>query len=161
MISKNTKPNEKVIIGCDPDSDKSGIAVYVNNELEVLKSMSLMGFINELQNLKDIYEEIELHIEDVKGNKCSSFNWVKMANKAKERRVNAKISEKVGMCKQVQSEIERIAEYFDVKIVHHKVSPRWKKTGEKALFERATGWTKQSNEDTRSAAYFGFMGCRK
>ena len=27
----------------------------------------------------------------------------------------------------------------------------------KAQFERVTGWTKRSNEDTRAAAYFGYL----
>ena len=160
MISKNTKPNAKIIIGCDPDSNKSGIAIYRGGKLQNLKSMSLMEVKSCFEYETTHADNVELHIENVKGNRCSSFNWVKKSNKAQERGINAKISEKVGMCKQAQSEIERIAEIFGIKIVHYQVSPRWKKTSEKALFKRATGWVKQSNEDTRSAAYFGFMGCR-
>ena len=30
----------------------------------------------------------------------------------------------------------------------------------KKQFEKVTGWTGRSNEDTRSAAYFGWLGCR-
>jgi len=62
------------------------------------------------------------------------------------------------MCKQAQIEIERIAEYFGVKVVHHPVSKMWKdsKTGKSALAD--LGWTGQSNEDGRSAAYFAYRG---
>ena len=164
----------KVIIGCDPDSEKSGIAIFVDGELNSLKSRDLLEIYRVFKNITDKYDCVELHIENLKGNRCSSFNWVKPKNNSiaeieKTKRINAKISEKVGLCKQVQSEIERIEDDDEqiiissgIKIVHQKVSKQWKdsKTGKPAL-ERATGWKGQSNEDTRSAAWFGFVGSRK
>jgi hypothetical protein len=42
--------------------------------------------------------------------------------------------------------------------VRHKVSKKWKDAAGKKEFERVTGWKGRSNEDTRSAAYFGYLG---
>ena len=74
--------------------------------------------------------------------------------------VKFKVSEKVGKCKQVQIEIERLAEHFGIKVVRHKVSSSWK-TGEAQTnqFKLNTKWKGRSNEDSRSAAWFGFLGC--
>ena len=60
------------------------------------------------------------------------------------------------MVQQSQSELEGLFLYWDIKVVKHKISKMWKK--DKNQFEKVTGWTDRSNEDTRSAAYFGFLG---
>lgn len=147
----------KVIIGCDPDSSKSGIAVYVDGELAGLKSMTLMEVVDCFNEMDARYgvNSIELHIENLKGVNAAFTG----ANAKQPQAVKMKMAQYVGMCKQVQTEIERIAEHFGIKVVHHKISKQWKdaKTG-KQLFQRATGWEGKSNEDTRSAAYFGFWG---
>lgn len=147
-----------IIIGCDPDSKASGIARYSNGSLIACESMSLFQIYKMFESIHFAHQpdlrDIELHIEDVKGNRCSSFNWKPSDN----RNVRAKKSENVGQCKQVQIEIERIAEHFGIKVVRHKVSSAWKSQAGKAQFERFTGWTGRSNEDSRSAAWFGYQG---
>jgi hypothetical protein len=153
--------NHTLIIGCDPDSEKSGIAVYYNDKLVELNCMTLIEihkyFTVENGSKKAGYDKIELHIENLNGNKSSSFNH----NKKMSAAVKYKISESVGKCKQVQIEIERMAEHFGIKIVHHKVSSAWKKgEAQTNQFKLATEWKGRSNEDTRSAAYFGFLGCK-
>ena len=154
---------KKIVVGCDPDSEKSGIAVYFGDKLMRLESMTLMEVSCLLKGLPYPYDnhfeevKVELHIENVNGISSNAFN-----TKSKDLLpVKLKKAEHVGKCKQVQIEIERMAENFNIKVVHHKVSKQWKdsKTGRAAL-ERNTGWTGQSNEDTRSAAYFGFIGSR-
>lgn len=146
-----------IIIGCDPDSCKSGVAIYVDGNLSGLKSMSLIEFMDLLNEMdaKHGAESIELHIENVNGISSNAFNVTGKDSLA----VKLKKAEHVGKCKQAQIEIERIAEFFRIKVLHHRVSKHWKK--EKSVFERATGWSGRSNEDTRSAAYFGFVGCKK
>lgn len=148
----------KVIIGCDPDSNKSGFAYFKDGKLTDLRCMGIVEFYEWLSGIKSLGPvDIELHIENLLGNRCSSFNW----RHDQGKRVHAKISESVGRCKQVQFEIERIAEHFGVKIVHHPVSSKWKSQAGKKEFERLTGWAGRSNEDSRSAAWFGFIGSRK
>jgi len=157
------KKVNKIIIGCDPDSDKSGFAILRSGKLSYLGCIGLHPQLsNMLTQLTGEVEpnEIELHIENVNGIRCSSFNWIKPRNNspaeiARVKNVNAKISENVGKCKNAQYQIERIVEHFGIKVVHHPVSKMWKdsKTG-KAALEKVFGYTGQSNEDSRSAAYF-------
>ena len=148
---------KKLIIGCDPDVDGKGFAIYEDGVLTELKTLSLI----ELYRLAELGQfvvneinDIELHIEDVNGNKSSSFNH----NAKQSKQVQNKISESVGRCKQMQLEVEKIAEHFDIKIVRYPVSSQWKNAAGKKEFERLTGWKGRSNEDTRSAAYFGYLG---
>lgn len=144
----------KMTIGVDPDSSKNGVAIYKGVELFDLLNLTTIQF---YLLCEEFHEHISaVNIENVNGNRCSSFGWRSLPN----AKVKAKYSESVGKCKHAQQEIERICEYFDIKIVHHKVSSKWKDAQGKKEFERVTGWTKRSNEDTRSAAWFGCVGSR-
>lgn len=144
----------KIIIGCDPDSNKSGMAFYVNSELCMLECMSLINIYVEFESIAEQWadKEIELHIENVNGISSNAFS----VNKKDSLPVKLKKAEHVGKCKQAQIEIERIAEHFNIKVVHHRVSKQWKKN--KGMFEKVTGWTGRSNEDSRSGAYMGYLG---
>ena len=145
----------KVIIGVDPDSKAHGVAFYENGVLIKLQSMSLMEFYSMMLSLSHLGPVI--HIEDV--------NAVSAAFGARDKRreggisVKLKMAQDIGMCKQAQIEVERACESLGVKVVRHKISKQWKcaKNG-KAMFQRITGWLGRSNEDTRSAAYFGWLG---
>ncbi len=142
---------KKLIIGVDPDVDGKGFAIYEDGVLIELRSCSLI----ELYHYISMFRyNTELHIEDVNGNKSSSFNH----NAKQSKQVQNKISESVGRCKHMQIEVEKVAEHFNIKVVRHKVSSKWKDAAGKKEFERVTGWKGRSNEDTRSAAYFGYLG---
>ena len=147
---------KKLIIGCDPDVDGKGFAIYEDGVLTNLVGMPIMYLYNYFRLVNCKYSDIELHIEDLNANKSSAFSH----NKKLSAQVKNKISERVGRCKQMQLEVEKVAEYFGVKIVRHKVSSKWKDAAGKKEFERVTGWAGRSNEDTRSASYFGFLGCK-
>lgn len=143
----------KIIIGIDPDSKAHGVAVYTNGKLTSLDSMDFMGIFRGLVRPYG-YEpsNYEVHIEDV--------NSVSAAFGARDKKSNInvklKMAQHIGMCKQSQIELERLFSYYKVKVVKHKISKMWKK--DKAQFEKVTGWKGRSNEDTRSAAYFGWLG---
>ena len=145
-----------IVIGIDPDSKAHGVAVYANGELTDLKSMPLMEIHDMITFGFDsgMKECLEVHIEDV----CA----VSAAFNARDRKTNTnvklKMAQHIGMCKQSQIELERFFEYYNVKVVKHKISKVWKK--DKVQFEKVTGWTGRSNEDTRSAAYFGWLGLK-
>jgi len=148
----------KVILGVDPDSSKSGFSVFDNGKLFDVSCKSLIEIYqfleNEMQhNIPSVYE---LHIENVNGISSNAFNM----NRKDPLPVKLKKAEHVGKCKQAQIEIERIAEHFDIKVVRHSVSKMWKdsKTGKVALAD--LGWHCQSNEDSRSACYFGYLGVK-
>jgi hypothetical protein len=146
----------KIILGCDPDVDGKGFAIYERDKLVNLLKLSnieLLEFFKMQDTVGNIHN-IELHIEDLCANKSSAFG-----HKSRQpKQVQNKISESVGRCKQIQLEVEKIAEHFDIKIVRHKVSSKWKDAAGRKEFERFTGWKGQSNPDTRSAAYFGYLG---
>jgi len=119
----------KIIIGCDPDSDKHGIAEYWDGELVALRSMRLIDLRDLLEDIRP-RDELEVHIEDVNG--------ISAAFMAREKRANIhiklKMAQSIGMCKQSQIEVERVCERLGVKVVKHKISKMWKK--DKAQFER-------------------------
>lgn len=149
----------KIIIGIDPDSKAHGVAVYLNGKLLSCEAMPLLSiyfmlieWINGAKNIDT--NDVTVHMEDVNG--------VSAAFMARDRKTNInvklKMSQHIGMCKQSQIELERVFEYFGIKVVKHKISKMWKK--DKAQFEKVTGWSGRSNEDTRSAAYFGWLGAK-
>lgn len=150
----------KVIIGCDPDSYKSGFAKYQNGKLISVECMALVNafyfFKAEQESCSELGIELELHIENVTGT-SASFT-------AKDKRIplagKLKIARNIGQCEQAQIEIERIAKFFGIKVIRHGLSSVWKdsKTGKSALAD--LGWHGQSNEDSRSAAYFGYLGVK-
>mgnify|MGYP000182353525 CR=1 FL=1 len=144
----------KIVIGCDPDSKKHGIAIYQDGKLINLLNASTLGLLDYIQNELAHFNDITAHVENVKA--------VSAAFNARERKSNVnvklKMAQHVGMCKQSQTELERLFFYLNIDVVLHPISKRWKK--EKAEFEKITGWTARSNEDTRSGAYFGFLGIK-
>lgn len=141
-----------IIIGCDPDSDKSGISIYCNGELTACESKSLVNIYLMLDWQRDA-DEIELHIENVCGQNAAFFR-----PGPKNAKAATAINRSVGKCQQVQIEIERIAEHFGIPVIRHPISKKWKSQAGKKEFERVTGWAGRSNEDSRSAAWFGYQG---
>ena len=141
----------KLTIGIDPDSKAHGVAVYDDKELIDLRNMTLMQIIDYATWCGDI----TVHIEDVNAMSAVFAQRTKARGNAS---VHMKMANSVGKCQQSQIELERFFEHKGIKVVKHKISKMWKK--DRKQFEMVTGWTKQSNEDTRSAAYFGYLGCR-
>jgi hypothetical protein len=139
----------KIIIGIDPDSKAHGVAIYVDGKLKELDTMTLVDFIVTLDKWYDT--DITVHMEDV----CANNAIFRQGNGLK---VQQSIARRLGMVQQSQVELERIFEHFSIMVINHKISKMWKK--DKAQFEKVTGWTGRSNEDTRSAAYFGFLGLK-
>ena len=149
----------KIIIGCDPDSNKSGISTYINGRLADLTCLSLIDIYFHFDDLCIRFEpsEIELHIENLNGISSNAFN----VNRKDTLPVKLKKAQNVGQCKQVQTEIERISEHFGIKVVRHQVSKMWKDSATGKAVLKDLGWTGQSNEDSRSAAYFGYLGVKQ
>ena len=140
-----------IVIGVDPDSEKHGVAVYDNNQLVSLLCDDLFGIADILRHYLD--RNPVVHIENVNGVSASFMARDKKASQA----VKLKMAQHIGRCKQAQLEVERVCNHLGVKVVHHKISKKWKKA-DKDQFKRLTGWTGRSNEDTRSAAWFGYLG---
>jgi len=143
----------KITIGIDPDSNEHGIAVYECGRLIRLVCLPLIGLYEMFDEDVSLIADglFEIHIEDV----CANNAVFRTGNNIK---VQQSIARRLGMVQQSQVEIERLAAHFGIIVVKHKISKMWKK--DKAQFEKITGWTGRSNEDTRSAAYFGYLGLK-
>ena len=140
-----------LIIGVDPDSTAHGIAIYDDGELLTLLKWPLILAVEAMQaggaNALWI-------IEDVCANK---FIY---ARNTKKGALGLSIAQDIGKVKQAQIELIRFLGHYGIE--YKLVKPQkgnWAKN--KAQFEKATGWTKRSNEDTRSAAYFGWLYAKK
>ena len=142
-----------ITVGIDPDSNEHGVAVYVDGKLEALYMSDNQGLICRYQAHK--YKDLLFSIEDV----CAN-NFVYARNNKGNKSVTSKIAMSIGRCQQAQKELMMWLDYYNIKYVLHKPQKgNWAKN--KAQFEKVTGWTQRSNEDTRSAAYFGWIEAGK
>lgn len=146
----------KFVIGCDPDSKAHGVAIYEDGKLTELHSLQLIEFYTLIKNLKQ-FGKVVVSIED---NNAISAIYAGRFNNKDSQAVKSKKAQHVGMCKQAQIEVERVCESLGVEIVRQKPSKQWKDTNNRQ-FELVTGWKERSNEDTRSAAYFGWLLAQK
>jgi hypothetical protein len=147
---------KSIIIGIDPDSSKHGVAIYEDGVLVRLENWQLLDLYIYLNHV-DRINNTEIHIENVCGNNATfSKSFVK------NKRAESAVSRSLGKCQQSQIELERVFERLGIKVIRHKISKQWKasETGKRILKDRL-GWSKSSNEDTRSAAYFGYLGVKQ
>jgi len=140
----------KTVVGVDPSAaDKGhGVAVFNDGKLESLAMMKRMELVNTFVNKSDVV----FSIENVLAN---NFQYGKHVS-GKDR-VDKKKMLSVGRCQQSQLELMRDLEYYNIPYLLQTPSSKFKEGSEIDLFKRLTGWNKQSNQDTRSAAYMGFI----
>lgn len=142
----------RTVIGIDPDAKACGVAVFYMGELLALKSCTTVEIVSELKNGGG---DVLVSIEDVMANQ-----FVYTRNQKASKAAQCKVAMHIGRCQQVQVEIMQWLDALGVPYKLHKPQRgNWAKN--KAQFEKVTGWTGRSNEDTRSAAYFGFLEVRK
>ena len=144
-----------ISIGIDPDCEAHGVAIFINGNLDTLKSMTLVELMSVFKDLE--HKNPVVHIENV----CAQ-NAAFKKKYVKNAAASTAISRTLGMCQQAQVEVERMANYYGIKVVRHKISSAWKDASiGRKTFETATGWKLRSNKDTRSAAYFGYLGAHE
>lgn len=137
-------------IGIDPDSEKSGVALYQGCEPPLLYNLKFI----ELQEFLLLNRTALVVIEDVMQN-TATFKKSGATTQGAIR----KVAYSVGRCAQVGYHLVQFCEHHDIKYVLKPISKMWKK--QKSVFERVTGYSGRSNEDTRSAAYFGYLEAQK
>ena len=137
-----------IVIGIDPDSERHGVAVYINGELAELSVLSLMDIFDRFRGASF---PVVFSIENVM---AQSFVYTR--NNQQSKAAQAKVGVSIGRCQQAQVELMRMLDYIEAPYILHKPSRRnW--ADDKLAFEKATGWKGKSNADTRSAAYFGWL----
>lgn len=138
----------KITIGVDPDAKAHGIAEYRDGKLVMLTTANNVDLVLYLRELSG---SIVLGIEDVK-----SQGFVYGRNVQASKAAQSKVARNIGQCQQAQIELMNWLDRLGIKYKLYKPTKyNWAK--DKERFERFTGWAKRSNEDTRSAAYFGFL----
>ena len=146
----------KIVVGIDPDAEKHGVAVYVGGVLTELLMLYAIEIVRKFDAINPMGSaDIVFHIEDVMVNQ-----FVYSRNSQQNKAAQSKVAMHIGRCQQAQVELMRLLDAYELTYKLHKPQKgNWAKN--KELFERITGWTKQSNEDTRAAAYFGYLGVKK
>ncbi len=144
-----------LVIGIDPDLEKSGVAVVVKGQIESLHKL-------ELDDLCDFVVErftagVVVVLEDVEANK-PVFNRGNQSKRVRER-----IAQNVGNVKATARHIDRMLTKRGVTVT--KVAPlrgAVKRQAKKnsVYFNKLTGWSGRSNEDTRDAALLALFGLR-
>lgn len=141
------------IIGIDPDSEKHGFAVYDHNGI-LVACETLTTQVIITRKVPQI-GKCHFSIEDV-----NSQNFIYGRNKKDNKNVERKVGMGVAKCQQAQIELIRWLEHYGITYELHKPqASNWAKN--KALFKNITGWKGRSSEDSRSAAYFGYLALNK
>lgn len=139
----------KYVFGIDPDSDKHGVAVYGHGDLIQLHSLTTP----ELMEMANRFDRATL-LFSVEAPNSNKFIYAR--NRFDNPSIQGTVAMGIGKNQQSQVELCRWLDYLNIKYILNKPSKEnWAKN--KKQFERLTGWTGRSNEDTRSAAYFGFI----
>jgi predicted RNase H-related nuclease YkuK (DUF458 family) len=134
----------KVLIGIDPDVDKSGVAFKLNDEI-ILMNLKFFRLFDRLKELIELRgnENIVVYVE------CgylNASNWHKKVNQSAS--INAKIGELTGANFETAKKICEMLEYLQ--ITHHKIKPTKSKVNAK-LFAQITGIVKTTNQEQRDA----------
>ena len=138
-----------IVVGVDPDSKAHGVAVFRDGRLVELLTCSLPSLRRWMDSQADV--PMTFSIENV-----LAQNFVYTRNALANKAAHAQIALKVGRCQQSQTELMRELDDRGIPYQLHKPSgANW--AANKTRFQHATGWTGRSNEETRSAAYFGWL----
>lgn len=140
-----------MVLGIDPDSAAHGVATYDDGKLIRLNNFELLALFDYIVDITRQTADITAVIENVAANQ-----FIYQRNYKESRASANKVAISVGRCMQSQIELMRMFDYLG--LPYQLVKPNaknWAK--DRRLFERVTGWTGKSNEDTRSAAYFGYL----
>ena len=140
-----------ITVGIDPDSDKYGVAFYVDGKLQSLRMMDIGLIALWIAGMRG--KDIQFGIEDVLSKSC-----VYSRNSHESKAAQSNIGVKIGRCQQSQKAIMDLLEAYEIPYKLFRPNFRnWAKTKNKPQFEKVTGWQGKSNQDTRSAAFFGYL----
>ena len=148
----NRRPT--IIIGIDPDVDKSGVARLANNELE-LSSLSFPQLIEYLTLVRDICLKTgEKAVVVVEASWLISTNW--HTGRHDNIRTAARKGKDAGRCHEVGRKIVECAQYFGLEVVEKlPLKKIWKGKDGKITHEELAAFARipsRSNQEQRDAA---------
>lgn len=132
------------IIGIDPDMRKCGVCAYQGGKIETLMSEDVSQI---LHSIPDCVKGGEIFaLENV-----NAIKTIYAKNRKGGQAVQSRIAQNVGMVKAAATIIQDYIEHHGGKVI--LVPPGIGKQTKKdaKLFEKLTGYTGRTNEDTRDA----------
>lgn len=135
---------DKILLGIDPDCDKSGFAL-IHGEHKELCTLTFFEILKRFKQLIDHYgkDKIIVYIECGFLNKS---NWHKKAGQSAN--INAKIGERTGANFEVAKKICEMCDYLGLKYFQIRTTRR--KLDSKT-FQAITKITKRTNQEMRDA----------
>ena len=133
---------DKILIGIDPDVDKSGVAFRKNNQLK-LQNLNFFQLLEYLKLIKENYENPKVYVECGFLNKS---NWHRKAGGSAA--LNSKIGERTGANFETAKKICEMCDYL--KIEYFQIKPTKSKITNE-LFKQITGLKKVTNQEQRDA----------
>jgi len=138
------------VVGVDPDSKAHALAIYRSGILEELRLAQLMEVDAWLSEQPDL-NQVLFSVEDTL---AQSFVYARNVQHSKA--AHARVALSVGRCQQAQEELMRLLAYRGVKYeLHRPMGTNWH--ANISRFKTVTRWAGRSNDDTRSAAFFGWL----
>ena len=135
---------KKILIGIDPDVEKSGVAFKKDKEI-VLTNLRFFDLFTKLSELIDTRgkENITVYVE------CgylNASNWHKKVNQSAS--INAKIGERTGANFETAKKICEMCEYLEIE--HVKIKPTKSKVNAE-FFRQITKIEGRTNQEQRDA----------
>ena len=143
---------EGILIGIDPDVDKSGVCIMINGRIDILKTSDFFKLFDELNDadwfasLHDL--PIMVYVECGFLNKG---NW--RVNSKQSQSAAAKTAENVGRNHETAKKICEMCSYLGIKF--EQIRPTKAKINAKT-FKSITKWEGQTNQEKRDAAMLIF-----
>ena len=138
----------KVLIGIDPDVDKSGIAIFLSKDNFQLKNLRFFELYDLLDSLKE--STLEIYIEAGWLNKS---NWHKVVNGSSN--INAQIGQRTGANHETGKKIVEMCEYLGLK---YNLIKQIKKKVDSIIFNKITNYKGRTNQEQRDAAMLVLLG---
>lgn len=145
-----------VVIGIDPDVDKSGVA-YVEPESRILEAMSLTfaDLLDYLQELRDILTERgQTFVVVIEAGWLNKAHW--HVGKGGSAARSAAIGNHTGRNHEVGRKIVEMCRHYGIEVVEQPpLRKMWKGKDSKITHEELqifTGITDKTNQETRDAA---------
>ena len=144
---------KRIIVGIDPDVDKSGVATYYNGEL-LVESLTFPILLEKLYMLATLPDDVMVVVEAGWINEKSNFHN-KQGNRAE------RIAKNVGSNHQTGKHICEMARYYGLEVIEQKpFNKGWKGPNGKITHEelnyilQSNGLQelKRTNQDARDAA---------
>ena len=148
----NCGSGEKIVVGVDPDCNKSGFAIYKDGKLVELLNLNFKEYCTALQERR--FGNCMLVIED-----ANHIKTMYARNRHIKPQAQAQIAQSVGRVKMLATCMIDYASLLGYSVLSEKPT-KSNFANDKPKFEFYTKWEGRSNPETRSAAFFGLKYCR-